>query len=431
MLSAVLLAVTASVVGAGNIDYISSRSADFLRIMSRNASTEGADLVSFNPAGLVLLPEGWHFNVSSQTLLKDYTVEAVPPPGAPLSESTLYETTEPTPILPNIYAVYRSGRMAGFAAFTVPAGGGKLDFADGLRVLPLFETGLQQAIHGSPYVFALMDSGSIEASSNYFSGTAGVSVEIARGLSAALAARYVSSKRTYDAEGHFTVIDGATGDPLGTSDHELHAEKTASGMSGIISLNYSLCPALNAALRYETATELEFETEAEASAWTALPPLASFEDGYKQRRDLPAVLGTGLEYRSSSRLLASVSMNYYFLENADQGEDDGYDDNYGNGWDAGVGFEYMATPRLDLSAGYLYSDLGGSDTTYNDLEFSLNAHFIGAGASWEATPGLDLTGAVARLVCPEGEGAGTYEGTLYNKSIWYFGVGAAMSIPTD
>lgn len=421
-----LLAV--SVAQAGNIDYISSRSADFLRIMSRNASTEGADLVSFNPAGLCLLPEGWHFNVSSQTLFKHYTVEATPP-GA--SEPVEYATDEPTPVLPNVYAVYRTGRLAAFGAFTVPAGGGKLDFEDGLRALPLFETGLEQVIHGSPYVFAAMNSGSVEATSNYLSGSAGISVALSERFSASLGGRYITADRTYDAIGDFTVIDGSTGTPIDTLSRELHADKSASGFGGIISLDYRFSPAVNAALRYETATKLEFETEAEPSAWTALPGLESFADGYEQRRDLPAVLGAGVEVLSPCRrALVSLSMNYYFLENADQGEDDGYDDNYENGMDIGIGMQYEATPRLDLSTGYLYSDLGGSDSTYNDLEFSINAHFIGVGARYEVSPGFGITASAANLFSVEGEGAGVYENTKYNKDIWYFGLGAGLSIPT-
>ena len=145
-----------------------------------------------------------------------------------------------------------------------------------------------------------------------------------------------------------------------------------------------------------------------------------------------AVLGAGIEVLSPCRrALVSLSMNCYFLENANQSECDSYDDNYGNGMDLGLGVRYTATPRLDLSAGYQYSDLGGSDTTYNDLEFSLDSHFIGAGARYEVSPGLDLTGSVAKLFCTEGEGAGRFGGSIYNKDIWYFGLGAGLSLPSD
>lgn len=410
---------------AGNIDLISSRSPDFLRTMSRNAATDAPDIVSYNPAGLAFLAPGWHFTIGNQTLLKDYTVEAAPP-GA--TEPELYESTEPSLLLPDVAAVYSRNGWAGFAAFTVPAGGGKLDFEDGLTVLPLFETGLQQAIHGSPYVFAVLDDGWITASSNYIAATAGASWNFAGDFAASLAGRFVSAVRAYDASGDFTVIDGAQGIPIGTSHRELHAEKKASGFGGVIGLHFSPGDVLDVAIRYETTTALEFTTETERNDWSAIPALGSFEDGYEQRRDLPAVLAGGVEYRMSPRLMATMSMNYYFLEAADQGADDGLDDNYSNGWDLGAGIGFSPRPGLDLGAGYLYSSLGGSDTTYSDFEYSLDAHLFGGGAKFEVSRFVSVSASVARLVCVEGEGAGTYEGSIYNKGVWYFGAGLDIDL---
>ena len=421
-IAAVLIAATA--VQAGNIDYISSRSADFLRIMSRNASTEGADLVSFNPAGLSLLPEGWHFNVSTQTLLRRYTVEATPPGASAPAE---YESTAPTPILPNVYVVYRKGIVAAFAAFTAPAGD-RVDFADGLRALPLIES----AFHDDSYIVS-MNSGFFRSTSRYLAGSAGLSVALTDDLSAALGLRYTMAERTLDAEGNFT-ISSDLGIPVDTLSRGLHARKTAYGFGAVVGLNYRISPAVNAAVRYETDTSLDFKTDSERSEWAHTPWLwpEVFENRSRQRRDLPAVLGAGIEVLSPCRrALVSLSMNCYFLENANQSECDSYDDNYGNGMDLGLGVRYTATPRLDLSAGYQYSDLGGSDTTYNDLEFSLDSHFIGAGARYEVSPGLDLTGSVAKLFCTEGEGAGRFGGSIYNKDIWYFGLGAGLSLPSD
>jgi long-chain fatty acid transport protein len=422
---AVIAALTATASPAGNIDYISSRSPDFIRLMSRNASTDGADVVSYNPAGLTALPEGWFLSVGNQMLMKDYTVEATPP-GA--SDPVTYEATTPTMLLPDLYAVYRTGDFAAFAAFTIPAGGGKLDFTEGLTILPLFETGLQQAIYGSPYIFASMSEGRVEAVSNYLGFTLGGAWQLSDGISVALGTRYTSSNKSYDAYGDFVIIDGAAGTPVDTTHHELSAEKSAAGLAGMVGLDFVLSPSINAALRFETATRLEFETETERNDWSAIPALASFNDGYKQRRDLPAIVAAGLEFRISPSVTTSASMNYYLLESADQGEDDGLDDNYENGWDAGLGIEYRLNPETALSAGYLFSSLGGSDTTYNDLEYSLDAHFVGAGAKFTLSPVTDVTLSAARLACVEGEGAGTYEGSIYNKGIWYIGTGISLRL---
>ena len=415
------------VCGAGNIDYLSSRSPDLVRIMSRNAATDGADIVSYNPAGLTFLSEGFHLNFGSQTLLKDYTVEATPP-GA--SEAVEYEAETPTPVLPSVYAVYRHCGMALFGAFTVPAGGGKLDFENGLNVLPLFETGLQQAVSGSPYYFAQMNSGEVIASSACYAATLGTACSISEAVSAALGLRYTWASRSYDVTGDFTIINGAAPPEsmvVGTSHRELRADKSASGLCAIAGLDFALSQSLNAALRVETRTCLEFETSTDVNDWSALPSLASFNDGVKQRRDLPAVVGLGLQWNATPALMLTTGGNFYLLDEANK-EGDGLDDNYENGYDASLGVEYEVSPSLAVSTGYMYSSLGGSDTTYSDLEYSLDAHFVGFGGKYRASEGLALTGAVGRLICPEGEGSGIYEGSVYNKSLWYVALGGELTL---
>jgi long-chain fatty acid transport protein len=415
--------LAAALAGAGNIDYISSRSIDFLRNMARNGATDGADLVSYNPAGLVYLDRGFHLSAGSQTLFKDYTVTGTLPGD---TTETDFNSTEPTPFLPSLYAVYRSCDWALYGAFTVPAGGGRLVYEDGLPALALAETALQQAIYGSPYIFAHMSDGYIDGSSMYLAGTAGGSYMLSEVFSVGLAGRYISARRTYDAEGDFVIIDGATGMPVDTTHHELDATKTGSGFGGIISVNARLSDNVNAAIRYETATTMEMETEADRNDWSALTaaPFNSFADGFEQRRDLPAVLAGGMTYRANDRLSLGLSGNYYFVEQADQGEEDAYDDDYGNGYEIATGMDYRLTPEILGGVSYLYSDLGGGPDTFNDFEYSLNAHFLTTGIKYAATETMDLNLSTGYLFCDDGVvDAGTFEGSSYSKSVLYLGIG--------
>jgi len=421
------LLAAVSVASAGNIDYISSRSVDFLRNMARNGAVNGADLVSYNPAGLVYLDPGFHVSAGSQTLLKNYTVEATLPGG---SEESEFESTEPTLSLPSLYAVYRQCKWALYGAFTVPAGGGRLVYDDGLPAIALGETALQQDIYGSPSIFASMTDGLVDGSSMYLAGTIGGSYMVSDVFSVGLAGRYTSAKRTYEAEGDFIIIDDATGSPVDTTHHELDATKTGSGFAGIISLNARLSDKVNAAIRFETATTMEMETETDRNDWSDLTaaPFNSFADGYEQRRDLPAILAGGLTYQANEKLNLALSGNYYFVEQADQGEDDAYDDEYSNGFEIGTGMDYQISPRVLGSLSYLYSDLGGGPDTFNDFEYALNAHFITTGMRYAATENLDLTGATGYLFCEEGEvDEGLFAGSTYNKSVIYFGVGLEAS----
>ncbi len=422
-LTVLVVLAAAAAVTAGNIDYISSRSVDFLRNMARNAAVNGADLASYNPAGLVYLSPGFHVNAGSQTLLKSYTVTATLPGE---SEESDFESTEPTLSLPSLYAVYRSCKWALYGAFTVPAGGGRLVYDDGLPAIALAETALQQAIYGSPYIFASMTDGIVDGSSMYLAGTFGGSYMLSDVFSVGLAGRYTSARRTYEVEGDFIIIDGASGTPVDTTHHELDATKTGSGLNGIISVNARLSDKVNAAVRFETATAMEMETETDRNDWSALTeaPFNSFADGFEQRRDLPAILAGGLTYQANEKLNLALSGNYYFVEQADQGQDDAYDDDYTNGYEIGLGTDYRLSSRALGSISYLYSNLGGGPDTYNDFEYSLDAHFITTGMRFAATENLDLTGATGYLFCNEGEvDEGLFAGSTYNKSVIYFGVG--------
>jgi len=256
-----LLTICVGISYAGNIDYLTNRSVNYFRNFARNPATDGADLVSYNPAGLVFLEEGFHLSFGNEFLLKKYTIDAVPFWDTTTVET--YESTEPTLLYPDLYAVYRTGDWAVFGAFTVPAGGGTLDYTDGIYAMPLLETGFQQAINMNPYYFALMSEGAIKATSQYIAGTAGASYAVDDMISFSLAGRYTSAKKVYDGQADFVIFypdSTGTPAPVGTSSRVLDVEKTASGFNGIISVDVVPVENLNLALRYETRTNLEFET---------------------------------------------------------------------------------------------------------------------------------------------------------------------------
>jgi long-chain fatty acid transport protein len=421
-----VLLLTGSVAGS-NIDYLSNRSADYIRNFMRNAATDGADLVSYNPAGLAFLDEGLHLSFGNQFILKDYTIDAVP--YWDTDTTVTYESTEPTLILPDLYAVYRSGDWAAFGAFTVPAGGGSLDYTEGIYAMPLLETGLQQMFHpGASVCFAVMDDGFIRAGSRYLAGTAGVAFAVSDILSVGLAGRYTTAKRTFDGAGDFTVtwVD-STVHQMAVS-RVLDVEKTATGFNGILSLDLMPAAGLNVAMRYETRTSLEFETKVNENSWGAYGlPDSSFTDGYLQRRDLPAVFAGGVSYQFSPELKAGTIWNYYFVEDAAEDSLDGLDDDYADGWDLGMGLDYQIAPRALVGLGYLYSNLGGSEDTFSDFEYNLDCHCLGGGVRYALNDDMALTLAGGRNFYLEGTGAGPYENSTYDKKVWYFGLGAEIS----
>lgn len=422
VLFAAVLVLLSGVLPAGNLDILGIRSAEYLMEVSRNAVTDCADGVTYNPAGLAFMDDGIHLNFSGQYIGKDYTIT-----GTLLGEAeeTEVSSTKPTPFIPNFYAVYKTGNIAAFGGFTVPAGGGSIDYSDGLFVMPLLETGLVQAQYGPNHI-AVMNEGSMEGRSFYMRGIAGIAYSLNDNFSVAFSGRYTSGHRNYKGQGSFTVIDLTTGLPVGSTSGELDVDRSANGMSAVIGVDYKPSDRVNLAARYETATALDFEASANvASAWDVLLPYMA--DGAKQRRDLPAVAAIGVEMMVNSKLRLGSSANYYFVDASDQGDDDGIEDAYSDGWEANISSRYQFNNTFACALGYSYSNYGGSDSTYTDFEYMLNTGLLSGGVNWQANDIMDFTLAGGTTFIRKGEGAGIYTGETFDKKVFFVAIGANAS----
>jgi hypothetical protein len=87
---------------AGGLLTNTNQSAQFIRMMSRNAST-GIDAVYFNPAGLIKMEDGWHFAVYNQTIFQTKPVDSK----FPLLNDGSYEGVVNVPVFPTAFAVYK------------------------------------------------------------------------------------------------------------------------------------------------------------------------------------------------------------------------------------------------------------------------------------------------------------------------------------
>lgn len=125
---------------AGGLLTNTNQSAQFIRMMSRNASTD-IDAVYFNPAGLIHLEDGWHFAFHSQTIYQTKTVES----NFPLLNDGLYEGVVEVPIFPSAFAVYKNEDWAFSLGFGPNGGGGSATFDRGL---PSFEIPITKVVPG-------------------------------------------------------------------------------------------------------------------------------------------------------------------------------------------------------------------------------------------------------------------------------------------
>ncbi len=125
---------------AGGLLTNTNQSAQFIRMMSRNASLD-IDAVYFNPAGLIKLEDGWHFAAYSQTIFQDKTVDTK----FPLLNNKHYVGEVKVPVFPTAYAVYKMEDWAFSLGFGPNAGGGSADFNQGL---PSFEIPITKVVPG-------------------------------------------------------------------------------------------------------------------------------------------------------------------------------------------------------------------------------------------------------------------------------------------
>lgn len=179
---------------AGGIVTNTNQSADFIRMLNRNASTD-VDAVYFNPAGLTRLNEGLSFYLSSQTVLQDRTVKS---DLATLNSDT-FEGTTFVPVFPNFYVAYKSGNLTMGAGFMPIGGGGSAEFDDGLPTFEAPVSALKTALAPAGVTGYSLDV-AFNGSSTYLGGQAVASYKINDMISVAAGARYFMATDTY--EGH-------------------------------------------------------------------------------------------------------------------------------------------------------------------------------------------------------------------------------------
>jgi len=378
-----LIAASASPLFAGGIENKTNWSAEYIRTLNRNAATDSADIVAYNPAGVMKMEDGLYGNLSVQYIDKKYTNNV---------GGTDLESHEPS-YLPGLFALYKQDRWSGFFAFTIPGGGGYVDYTGGDYTTEYAAALLNQSIFSGSGINGPQQ---FEAESFYYGYTFGGAFKINEIFSVSLAARYIDAHR--EAKGHVTLNSGLISEMTHYADYE----EDADGWGGIIGVNIAPTNELNIGIRYETRTDLDFDQKVNRDQNTLVPsvkmlPLLGVNDGASVSRNLPAILGFGVSYKFSPKIRVETNLTYYFNNDAgwedtaptprDPGDvDDGYD--------LGIAIEYTFNDKLKGSLGYLHTDVGMEAKNMLPESPELDADTIGAGAAYECIPGMILNLAV-------------------------------------
>lgn len=386
----ILLAIIGfpSVINA-QIDNMANMSAKWIRSNARNAALEGADIVNYNPAGLVKLNNGFHISLNNQSLFRhpQHTFNL----GA--GEQTCKQGG-PDLLLPAIYAAYKKDKWALSTALYVTGGGASAYFPDGSVNTTLIGYKFLSTTLGAAG-YSSFDNQYLKASSYYLAIPVSFSYAITDKLALSLGGRYLIANNHTKAS---MIFHGTSRPDLPMS---VDYKNKATGFGGIIGVNYSVNEKLNIAAHYETKVKLEFKAEDNKGTVKTYIP-----DGKKTNRDLPAVLYTGVSYKFNKKFIAALDFNYYFQKDANWGsigDSVEVSSAAGNAYHFALSFDYQILPKLQVSVGgkYLHFNYDNLDLYYTQLGayevVKYDNLYLGLGAGYSLTDKIKIDFGVGRI----------------------------------
>ncbi len=200
---------------AGGLVTNTNQSAQFVRMLSRNASTQ-IDAVYFNPAGLTNLENGWHFALYNQSIFQEKKVNS----GFPWLNDGEYVGKVKAPLFPTAFAVFKAEKIAVSFGFGPVGGGGSAEFDRGL---PSFEIPITKLVPGlaglaalpKPYDYKVTGYDAdlyFNGSSVYYGFQLGATYKVNDVISGFAGVRYTPAKNTY--EGHIKNIQVEVNDAM-------------------------------------------------------------------------------------------------------------------------------------------------------------------------------------------------------------------------
>lgn len=439
---AAVFAVATATLSAGSLDYLSNQSAGYFFSTAQTASTAGAGIVPYNPAGTALLDKGFYLDASNQTILKYYD-ESID--SKYLSDS--YSQKDPTPFLPSLALVYNfgnvgPGKLALYGNGGITAGGGNLNWDDGTIGTNAF--GLTIAKLAGSTTAPNGGSTELTASSIYYGLGTGVSYAFLDDkLSASAGLRYVNAQRSGSISGKLNFLTSGFGAWSANVDYDY--TYSAQGVTPIFGLDIRPVSGLTLGVRYEMETKLEFEYSDDTPTVSNTMGSAAITNGIfsqlnwsgkKIRQDLPQILSVGAEYVFTPKFTLSAGTNLYFmnvatLENV-KGED--VSEFFGVGYELNLAGQYRFTEKLLGGLSAMYSNQGAKASYYEDdnnllvasANPALDSLTVGGGVKYNVIKTLDLL-LTTSYVHYFPKSATTDAGLEidYSKTVYNFGLGAS------
>ena len=402
-----LIAANTSPLFAGGIENKHNWSAEWVRTLNRNAATDSADAVVYNPAGVMKMDNGLYLNATGQYVFKDYSNTFL---------GTKYEQDE-SDFVPSMFALYKQDKWAAFGAVNIVVAGGKVDYEQGTTTTFLQA---QQIIAGSGGLLDSLSSHRLESEQYSIGYTFGGAYAINDMISVSLGARYVDAKNEYTVN---AVLFNSAAPSVSMTPFHVDYEVTGNGWGGIIGVNIAPTEELNIGLRYETKTNIDYTTHVNSDNTGAIT------EGAKRNRDLPALLGLGVSYKLTPKIRVEADLTYYFNDDADwtnnpvtSADETQKDD----GYDIGIACEYTFNPKWKASVGYMYTDVGIEPVNMSVENPELDASTIAGGVAFKPTPNWELNLGILKTFYDDATAPPPLPGTTgikYEKDVVIIAIG--------
>ncbi len=410
-----LLLLSGGPVLAGGIINLENLSADYFGSLTRNAATDAADIVVYNPAGVIQMPDGFYTKFDAQYIAKDYSSLV---PGFDKFDSDVPS------IIPGFFSLYKKGPWAGFFAVTIPGGGGSVDYKSGDPVT----VNIAHSIMGSTFLpsppypsgiaaFNTINSMYIKADSLDIGYSLGVAREINSMFSVSGGLRFVDAYQEFKGNAVLSNPGPVTTIPVSL-------KRTAQGLGYFLGIDVKPVEKVNLGLTYFSNTELNYKSTVYEG--NAIASGFGWADGTKQREDLPGLLGFGAAYQILPRLRLEADYTYYLESSATFG-DPRFND-AGNSWDLAFSGQYTINSKWKASLGYMRTKINGMKSTDLLVEApSLDANTVGAGLVYSPNDrwrfNFDLAKVWYDPVTTNAASIRAPVDTTLKKDIWAFAAG--------
>jgi long-chain fatty acid transport protein len=410
-----LISLSATPLFAGGILNKQNQSIDYFRTLTRNAATDAADIVVFNPAGVMQMKDGFYTKLDAMYIAKEYS-NVVPGFGK-------FESTEPS-IVPGFFSLYKQGPWAGFFSVTIPGGGGTVDFKNGnARTLALAGGIMRSSFLPSPpyppgiAAFHQINDMYIKADSIDIGYSLGVAREINSKFSVSGGLRFVDASQEFKG-------DAVLSNPAPLTTVPVDLKRNAQGVGFFLGADVKPVEKLNLALTYFSNTELDYKSL--VSEGNNIASAVGWANGTKQREDLPGLLGFGASYQVAPKLRVEADFTYYLESSATFGDTRFKD--AGNSWDLAFSGEYTINEQWKASLGYMHTQINGMKSTDLLVEApELDANTIGTGFVFSPTNQWQISFSLAKVwydsVTTDVDSSRAPADSQLKKDVWAVGVG--------